>query len=788
MKVQGLITKINYDGRLKGNQFMIFTVQDIDSIGKRPVYHKVVGNYDPLIAEGNGIEAEGVSEESKFGVQVRYDTLSDFILDKEQMVIDNLSRALTLALTSIDRIGVAYAERLIVSHDLMNAAMPIDALLKGVQADPHLPPSILNAIEEGLDLRGPQVRFAVNFLSQSSHLTINQSDKAFEYFKGNVNIPLRNPYRMVEIDGISFGTANLIAKDIGIEPGSPEQIIAACYFAINEEGGIGGHTVVDKGSMHARLATLIGDKDRKAVEEIMAYSALFTFIEGDKVQLTKHAIDERNIASSVEGILNAESCIANSVQEVSTGIKDGTLKVCPSEDITYTDEQMGAITSAIENNFSLILGGAGCGKTTVAEGVIEAFMLAGIKKEEILCVASTGKAAKRMKESVKMPTSTIHLALGYNGTTFAKGKNNPFDKKVILVDEPSMIDSFLGSKLLEAVKEGSHVVFTGDYNQLPSVGPGLFLKNLMDSGKVPVNYLTLNKRTKVGGITLKSMQLNVGDKEGFFEGIAEHDDLKYIKVNEAIARGYSEANADKPPMSAPEIVNDLVVKNYLMMQRKGYDIYDEVQVLTPMRKGISGLFELNRRLRDVLNPNAKEYAQNLESRRNIPAIDAREYQFFEGDKIMQIVNDYDNFIMNGEIGVLKSIDTKQRAAICDFEGREVEISFADFLKSVEPAWAMTGHKSQGSEYKGVIIPLSKEHTNMMTTELVYTMMTRARESLFLIGDDSNLHTAFKNKTSKQRNTNLLSALDKIDVSPRYSHENIEDMDNMEMDYAMDSKM
>jgi exodeoxyribonuclease V alpha subunit len=771
MVASGVINKIIFDGRKDGKNFVIFSVQTIESIGKRPVYHKVVGTGHALIKEGAYVEVEGELTQNNYGEQIRYSSIKPLEVDKESLALSAKENALTAILTNIPAVGTQTAKHIISHLNLVNSETPLEDIFHSLTGQSGNIPLIgmaakTNIVAEFTD-NAKKVGFIYQLMTFSNAITRSQALKACDLFECNFAPIKKNPYLLVSVNGITFELADRVAREsAGFKTGSPEQVESAFYYAISEDCERNGHTWLFLDDAYQRVIKLVGDVIPKstAKEILHANKRWFTCIgsgENEKIFLTSIYKKELLIAENVNRLLNSNGAFEQGIQNLLRKIEKGECEFGQGK-ISLSDEQTDAIVNSLDNKVSVITGGPGVGKTTVLKELIWGFIQAGASPGDILSVAPTGKAAKRMEESTGLPSLTMHRALEYGkdgANGFVRNADNPFDQRIIIADEQSMTDIFLKKAFMDAVPDSAHLVIVGDVNQLPSIGHGTVLRDLINSETIAVSRLNkIFRQAMDSGIVLKSHALNDGDKKAFYDGLAEYSDIKPLEINDEVAKAYSEKKGIS--MTADELTAAMCVKRYQGMIKKGHCPYSDIQVLTPMRKGRCGVYALNADIRDAVNRNAQKAA----SGHYVPKIESSDYTFYEEDKIIQTKNDYEIDVMNGETGKIIGIDMKKREVVCRFDEKTVNLSFSEFLNNIQPAWVITGHKSQGSEYKGVIVPLSKAHSSMMIREYLYTVITRAKEELHLIGDFSMIDMAISNKNKIERQTGLKDRLEeRVDI-------------------------
>lgn len=791
-QVEGVIHKINYDGRHKGQNFVAFTIQQMDSVGKRPVYIKVAGNAHDLIKEQNFIRAYGVMENTKFGQQLKLSNVEALEVDQQDMLKMTEKRAFMLTVSSMDGIGgqtASHIYRELEARDMTMSQGASSAVKNMVRLYDEnalfLPPpySSQSDFHDYMDENLSEMVYCEKLLTLSSYISLRQAKKAYQEYP-NIEEVLDDPYRLSHIDGISFSTVDRIASELKhYEANDYRRLLAAANYALQVASKQDGHLYLPLLSLHSEVKKLIGDvATANELYEAIQEDHAFHIVEDEESRLESpiykmsNFIVEQKVALHINRLLNEPGYRENDLRKMSSLIEKDKRVILDDGDVPLSDEQHKAVFGSLKHKVSVTTGGAGRGKTTTMKKAVAGFLKAGFNHDQILCVAPTGKAAKRMQESTGFPATTIHRALGYDGEGYEKNSNNKLDAKVIFCDETSMKDIFLAYRLLEAMPDDAYLIQLGDVQQIESVGPGKWFKDLIDSKTAPVHYLTIPFRNDAGTL-VKAEQVLAGDKEGFWDGINDFDDVTFTEVTDNIAKEISSERNES--LSADDIMLRICINKYKGMMKKGYDKYDDIQVLAPMRAGTVGVFNLNRAIRDAVNPNAIEHNKGRPQNH----IQSKEYNFFEGDKIMLVNNDHEKGLMNGETGVLISISKENRKAVCRIDGQEIVMDFGDFLSTVEPAWAFTSHKSQGSEYKGVIIPMSKSHVRMWKNSLFYTAMTRNKEDLQLIGEPSVIDAAIDNKFGTSRNSGVVEALQRhVKVPGRDFDQSEDESENMTMNF------
>jgi exodeoxyribonuclease V alpha subunit len=536
-----------------------------------------------------------------------------------------------------------------------------------------------------------------------------------KYGQDSVQIVKENPYLLSdELWGVGFKKADAIAQTVGIAPNSPYRVEAALSYLLAESGSE-GHVYLEPADIVRKLIGKNGLIEASGVGIPNVARANGKLIsdgrcvrEGDAVYSKRLYIAECAVAETIKRLIAAPVKMPDSI-DIDAMIAD----IESRDSIEYAPEQKEAVKSALSNNISVITGGPGVGKTTVINAICDLYRR--IKPPNPLYLAApTGRAAKRMSEATKQDAKTIHRLLRYspiiNG--FEHGYDNPLPAPgLLIVDESSMIDIELMADLLAAVDDGLQVVFVGDVDQLPSVGPGSVLRDMIASGLVPTVRLKFNYR-QVGRSKIAEYANLVC--QGITPPLQSDGDFEYIPIDEA--------------NQAVEVILGLV-RGAL---EAGYSQMD-FQVLAPMRRGGSGVTKLNEAVRELINPAV--------------LCKATMGQYRTGDKVMVIKNDYQLGVFNGDLGQIT--DIQKGVLTVDFGDGVVNFR-TDNLDLLTLAYASTIHKSQGSEFPLVFMPLTKQHYIMLQRNLLYTGMTRAKKRLVLVADDYSINKAVKNNIIERR--------------------------------------
>ena len=552
------------------------------------------------------------------------------------------------------------------------------------------------------------------------------------YGPSAVSVVSENPYRLAQdIRGIGFLSADTIARKIGIALDSSLRAQAGVSYALTEASAQ-GHCGLPRAELIAlavKLLDIPADVIEQAIAaEIESEVVLPDTIEGEPcVFLAPLHQAERSLAAQVArlaegtppwGALDADKAIAWVGQKLN-------IELAPS--------QKAALRLALSSKFLVITGGPGVGKTTLIHSILAILRAKQVKP--LLC-APTGRAAKRLSESTGLPAKTIHrlLEVDPRNGAFKRNEDSPLEADLLVADECSMIDVPLANQLLRAVASRSSVILVGDVDQLPSVGPGQFLADLIESGRVPVIRLTeVFRQAAASRIVRAAHEIN----EEIFPSLpAKGEDSDFYLV------------AAEEPEAIVRTVVDLVKTR--LPRKFGIDPVRDIQVLCPMNRSMTGARGLNEALQEALNPPGEESVQRFGS------------AFSLGDKVMQIENNYDRDVYNGDIGFVTGIDREEEELEVTFDGRPVRYPFGE-LDELVLCYATTIHKSQGSEYPVVVIPVSTQHYLMLKRNLIYTGITRGKRLVVLVGQKKALAIAVKGKQVSRRWSKLKERLARAGV-------------------------
>ena len=539
-----------------------------------------------------------------------------------------------------------------------------------------------------------------------------------EYGKESIDKVRENPYRLADdIWGIGFKTADGIAAKMGYEKEDPRRCRSGILYTLGQ--------LSDEGHVYAGEEQLVKTAGQLLeAGETAIRDTLAGMLQAEDLILDKDAIYLPPFYHAECGTSRRLRDLAESTgRSLFDGLFDPS-SLTAETGIEYDEVQLAAIRQAVTSKVMVLTGGPGTGKTTTTQGIIAALKKAGLR---VLLAAPTGRAAKRMSEATGMEAKTIHRLLEYNPQDgYKRNDENPLEGDALIVDECSMIDILLMNNLLKAVPVGMRLVFVGDIDQLPSVGAGNVLRDVIDSQRIPVVRLVrIFRQAQKSRIVMNAHTIN----QGRFPDTSNGRDTDFFFMRE-----------DDPERAAETIVR--LVKERL--PRAYRESPDRIQVLTPMQRGVVGAANLNLLLQQALNPSG-------------PSLGRGGYTYRQGDRVMQQRNNYDKDVFNGDLGYIREVDTEERTLKVDFDGKWVEYDITE-LDELTLAYATTIHKAQGSEYPIVVMPVLMTHFVMLQRNLIYTGITRAKKICVLIGAMKALAYAVRNVSVLKRNTSLRERL------------------------------
>ncbi len=529
-----------------------------------------------------------------------------------------------------------------------------------------------------------------------------------------VTLAREDPYRLLAADRLGFAHVDALARHLGVDPLDPRRLAAAARAAVADARQRDGHQHLPRGDAEAAAARLLG------VDRLVAADAVTTALKEGTLeadQVDGHEVVAPGPAFAVER--NLADDLARLLQATGSRLQPHADGLTLAGDLT--DGQRAAVQTVFDSPVSMLTGGPGTGKTRTVHEVVREATAAGL---EVALCAPTGRAAKRLEELVGRSASTVHRLLearptGDGGFTFRRGREEPLPHDLVVVDEVSMCDTWLASRLVAAVESGSHLLLVGDADQLPSVGPGDVARDLVRAEVVPVTTLTEVHRQAAGsrivGLATELLAGEVGPLSPIDGDVFLAEEPRRDRIVPRVVQAVAER--------APAY----------------FDIpIDEVQVLAPMYRGPSGVDALNAGLKEALNPG--------EGRPSVAG-------FHVGDRVMQTRNDPDLDIANGDVGTVVDLDRRGGTLRVGFPRGEVTVS-TKAARDLTPAWAVTVHKAQGGEWPVVVLVIDRAHRSMLWRNLVYTAVTRAQQALIVVGQAAAMADAAKHDRPTDRHTGL----------------------------------
>ncbi len=560
--------------------------------------------------------------------------------------------------------------------------------------------------------------------------------KIFKRYGHNaVSVLKRNPYTLAsDIHGIGFQTADRIAEKLGFEKSAPVRAEAGILYVLTQLSD-DGHVYYPYELLIQKSEEILGvDRDviLKAFGNIAYDRKVVTEdlnLELDEFVPNQKAVYLPQFHTSETGIANHFARLVSSPKKIRKMDKDKAIQWVQGKiNLELAPKQIEAVKRAISDKVMVITGGPGTGKTTIINAVIKIYRAIGAR---ILLAAPTGRASKRMSEATSYPARTIHRTLEYSFQKggFQRSQDHPLEVDVLILDEVSMVDTILMYHLLKAVPAEATLIMVGDVNQLPSVGPGSVLKDIIRSNVVPVVELKeIFRQAGESLIVVNAHKINNGVMPKLKPAKENLEDFYFIEQDD--------------PEQALNTIMELVCDR--IPKRFNLHAIDEVQVLSPMHKGVVGAGNLNMMLQDALNPSKVQIAKG-------------DRVFHLKDKVMQIRNNYEKEVFNGDIGRITSMDQESQQVTITFDGIPVPYNFLE-LDEVALAYAISVHKSQGSEYQAIVIPILSQHYVLLQRNLIYTAVTRAKRLVVMVGSKEALAIGVRNDRIMRRYTHLAERL------------------------------
>lgn len=687
--IEGQCDKVIYHNPENG--YCVFKIKNND-------VEQICSGTSANIKAGQNLKVTGQLEENKYGLQLKCDEIIPILPKDKKGIIQYLSSGV------IPGIGEGFAKKLVdfAGEDLFQqldddpksfysikgiGKKRIDNLIEHWQHNQTLHEIIMYLQKLGI---GPKRAMKIYNTYHDQTLTILQT----------------NPYQIYQdIDGIGFKLADNIALNAGLEKDNLFRLQAASQYLL-EQAMQSGHCFLPKSILEEQLANLLSIPLPSDIASICDNNKFY--LTEDNIYLSSIYNAERNVEKQLGILHKAPSIWRNISKEVYHSIERSDL----------SSSQKQALENIIQSKIGIITGGPGVGKTTIT---LELVKIAKLSKLTVSLCAPTGRAAKKLSQSTNMQAKTIHRLLKMDPVEkrFQYNANNPLPADLIIIDEASMIDIFLANHLLQAINPLSNIIIIGDIDQLPAVGPGSFLKDLIEIFPKSTSQLTeIFRQAKHSKIILNAHQVNKGKML-----IPNQEDLSDFYMI---------------PKSDPEQVIETIKQMVTQRIPKRFNINPlDIQLLSPMHKGSLGTHNLNLVLQSLLNNNRKTKTR-----------------FKLNDKVIQLKNNYDKDVFNGDIGFITQIDEHNSELSVDFSTHIVSYLFSE-LDELELAYAISIHKSQGSEYPCVIIPLGMQHYTLLERNLIYTGITRGKQLVIIIGDPKAISMAIRNQRSKKRYTQIL---------------------------------
>lgn len=739
------------DAILFQNQDNFYTVVKVDTIETNESLDNLptVVGFFPNIAEGDVYTFKGqVVEHPRYGKQLKAETFEKELPQTKDAIVSYLSSDL------FKGIGKKTAQNIVNTlgenaiNDILNDATVLEKV-------PSLPKKKQQQIAEQISANQESEKVMIRLHDLGFGPKLSMAIYQF-YQSETLNVLEKNPYQLVyDVKGIGFQKADTLARNNGIEFNDPERLKAGLLYTLEEECIKQGHTYLSYQFVIEVTQEMLSDPRNEEVVEgnqleevlqILAEESKLVF-ENDRVAIPSLYYSE---LKSVQNLYRIKT-YKNKLKEIEQS--DLQLHIGEIEDsnnVSYAPSQKEALQTAINSKIMLLTGGPGTGKTTVIKGIVELYAeIHGLSlnysdyEEDdypIVLAAPTGRASKRLQESTGLEAMTIHRLIGWNQETQPEDiLDNEINAKLIIIDEMSMVDTWLFHQFLSAVPLDAQIILVGDEDQLPSVGPGQIFKDLIDSNALPrVNLTEVYRQQDGSSIIDLAHRMKHGEPIDITKRY--HD------------RSFINCNVDQIPDVVEKVVSSAV--------NKGYDMSD-IQVLAPMYKGSAGIKRLNQVLQDILNPKKDDVRE----------IEFGDIKFRKGDKVLQLVNRPNDNIFNGDIGVIVGIFWAKENAlnkdvlIVDFEGNEITFTRQDLLELTH-AYCTSIHKSQGSEFPIVIMPIVKQYFRMLQRPILYTGLTRAKQSLVLLGDPKAFEIALntQGQTRQTQLRELILAYFEVDIS------------------------
>ncbi|MDK8169096.1 SF1B family DNA helicase RecD2 [Staphylococcus warneri] len=740
------------------NSDNFYTVLKVDTIETNESFDTMptVVGFLPNVVEGDVYTFKGQTvEHPRYGKQLKAETFEKELPQTKDAIISYLSSDL------FKGIGKKTAQNIVNTlgenaiNDILNDASVLEKV-------PSLPKKKQKQIAEQIasNQESEKVMIRLHDLGFGPKL----ASSIYQYYGAEtLNVLDKNPYQLVyDIKGIGFSKADQLAQKIGIQFDAPERIKAGLLFTLEEECIKQGHTYMPHDQIIEatyNVLTQNSNHDDNQIKQEHIHRMLLELNEEKRIIVDNEKVSIPSLyyseLKSVQNLYRIKTHISKLKEIEQSDLQIHIGEIETSNEVSYAESQKEALQTAINSKVMLLTGGPGTGKTTVIKGIVELYAeVHGISLDyddyqeddyPVVLAAPTGRASKRLQESTGLEAMTIHRLIGWNQDTQPEDiLDNEINARLIIIDEMSMVDTWLFHQFLSAVPLDAQIILVGDEDQLPSVGPGQVFKDLIDSKTIPrVNLTEVYRQQDGSSIIELAHRMKLGQPIDITQRF--HD------------RSFINCGTDQIPTVVEKVVNSAV--------NKGYDMSD-IQVLAPMYKGNAGIKRLNQILQTILNPKEKDTRE----------IEFGDVVFRKGDKVLQLVNRPNDNIFNGDIGVIVGIFWAKENAlnkdvlVVDFEGNEITFTRQDLLELTH-AYCTSIHKSQGSEFPIVIMPIVKQYFRMLQRPILYTGLTRAKQSLVLLGDPQAFDIGL-NTNGQKRLTQLYDIL-----SQYFKESKIEDHEN-----------
>ena len=708
--LEGEVVRVTYENDETG--FRVLRV----AVAGKSLPETVVGVF-PAAPAGMRIRATGKRvEDARHGEQFRAETL----LTLQPSTLDGIERYLGSGL--VPGVGPAFAKRIVKAFGEQTLAV-LDRSPERLTEVSGLGKRRVASVAEAWG-KHREISAIMVFL-QAHGASPTLATRIYKRFGAKaMNVVSTSPYRLaLDVWGVGFKTADTIARSIGVAVDAPERAQAGVLHTLHEVAGR-GDVYAERNDLIERAAEMLAcdlPAVEQAIEELIAsfrVRAETLATTGEQAIYSPELFDaEYRVAQRLVALLGASSTL----DQVEHAVRDFERR----SRLTLAPTQRYAVEKAAESKVLVITGGPGTGKTTIVQAILSLFDASRI---HVLLGAPTGRAAKRLSETTGRDAATLHRMLEFDPKRgiFKRDRDNPLDAGAVVVDEASMVALLLADPLLQAIPDTARLVLVGDVDQLPSVGPGAVLRDVIDSKRVPTVRLTEIFRQAAGSsIVSNAHRIHAGERPIGAKGKGEQFYL------------IDRRSADAAVQLVCELVTKRIAKGF------GLDPVQDIQVLTPMQRGPIGAIALNELLQAKLNPEREEAAQVKRGNRVLRL----------HDKVMQLRNNYDKEIFNGDIGRIVAVDPAERRLTVRFDRRDVPFREAD-LDELTLAYATSIHKSQGSEYPAVVVPIMTQHFVMLSRNLLYTAVTRGKQLVILISDPRALSIALAEVRKERRRTYL----------------------------------